>query len=60
MSKFVKLRTEREDERGEHTQIINLDNVVRLDVLTLYFIDGNHIKLSGNGHRDFEKAIRHE
>jgi hypothetical protein len=59
MSKFIKVRTQREGEHpgAEYLQIINLDNVVRLSVPSLYFADGTEIKLTGSGIRDFEKAI---
>jgi len=59
MSKFLKVRTRRKGEHpgAEYVQIINLDNVVRLSVASLYFTDSTEIELSDHGIRDFEKAI---
>jgi hypothetical protein len=58
MSKFAKVYVPIEDRSGDYEQIINLDNVVRFFINTLYFTDGSHIVLTTRGESAFEKAIR--
>ena len=58
MSKFVRVYVSMENRSGDYEQIINLDNVVRFFIGTLYFTDGSQIELTTRGERAFEKAIR--